>query len=233
MHCHQRPDEPRPATEIMSESIKHLMHWGWPMSPLALAAMMMPAAGFSTTNPPGGSSTCTNSCDCHSSFSNDPPTPLIPAAPRPPPPVLVGATTQGFGKFIPCQFCEMKSAIYNVTEGKPCHKDLTDRLRERWNDFDERNFEVGNKEFGDICVGQAKELDIETTFWDGSSPWYSRPDWLTRHWTAPENKKLELDKICCTYYTKGDPTSPCMCSDGTRFISNYPVIDDHDDGRRF
>ena len=183
-----------------------MKHWVWPTPPLALAAMMMSAAGFSTTNPPGGSSTCTNSCDCRSSFSNDPPTPLIPAAPRPPAPVLVGATTQDFGEFIPCQFCEMKSAIYNVTEGKPCHRDVTDTLRKRWNDFDERNFEVGNKEFGDICVGQGKELDIETTFWDGSLPWYFRQNWVTRHWTAPEGKNLELDKICCTYYMRGDRT---------------------------
>ena len=160
MHGHQRPDEPRPATEIMSESIKHLMHWGWPMSPLALAAMMMPAAGFSTTNPPGGSSTCTNSCDCHNSFSNDPPTPLIPAAPRPPAPVLLGATTQDFGD-IPCQPCEMKSAIYNVTKGEPCYKDVMDKLQGSWNGFDQRNFKVSNEALGsDICVGRGQKNSI-------------------------------------------------------------------------
>ena len=57
------------------------MRW-LPRAPLALAAMMMSAADFSTTNPPGGSSTCTNSCDCHSSFSSDAPTILTQAAPR-------------------------------------------------------------------------------------------------------------------------------------------------------
>ena len=55
-----------------------MMRW-LARAPLALAAS---AAGFSTTNPPGGSSTCTNSCDCHSSFSSDAPTILTQAAPR-------------------------------------------------------------------------------------------------------------------------------------------------------
>ena len=80
----------------MSESVNHLMRCVLAMPLLALAAMMMPAAGFSTTNPPGGSSTCTNSCDCHRSFSNDALTTLISAAPRAAP-VTLGATRQNPG----------------------------------------------------------------------------------------------------------------------------------------
>ena len=53
---------------------------------LALVATRMPATGHSTAGPPGGSSTCTNSCDC--ACSPDSVT-LLPPVPRPAP-VLLG-----------------------------------------------------------------------------------------------------------------------------------------------
>jgi hypothetical protein len=178
-------------------------------APLALAAMMMSVAGFSTTNPPGGSSTCTNSCDCHSSFSSDAPTTLTQAAPRPAS-VLLGATPLGESPRFPCQVCELKSAFYSAIEGEPpCHKDLMPMLQAPWLQG-YRSFGVSDALLGDPCPhSRSKELDIETTFWDRRSPWNERPSNVTTHWTIPEHPEhpgddvlLFLDSICCVYEKK-------------------------------
>ena len=166
-------------------------------APLALAAMMMWAAAFSKTNPRGGSSTCTNSCDCHGSFSSDAPTALFAAAPRPAP-LLFGATALPpsalSGTWSPCHnHCDLRSAKYIATDGSDCpHNYVTDILTQRWAGG-QLNFTATNTLMGgDPCPYHPKELNIEVQVINNV---YSQN--AIRYLQIPENTTKDLSPVCC------------------------------------
>ena len=159
-------------------------------APLALAAMMMSAADLSTTNPPGGSSTCTNSCDCHSSFSSDAPTTVTQAAPRP---ALLGATDPIRPSGV-CFICKLNSAGYIAIQGPACPvsgpKNVMPIVGPLW-DAGTREFTATNDLLGgDPCLGQTKQLDISVMFLDGNK-------YVVEHWHIRENTTQDLGTRCC------------------------------------
>ena len=148
---------------------------------------MMSAADLSTTNPPGGSSTCTNSCDCHSSFSSDPPATLFPAAPRPAPPVLLGNVP-----IRPCfHTCVLRFADYVATQGPYCRLDVMPIIQALW-DAGQRSFTATNILMGgDPCPSRTKQLKISVMFWETY-------DYVEYYYLQiPENTTNDLSPVCC------------------------------------